>query len=29
VLAAILGSRSLPWLADEIIEPVMAEARRR
>jgi alkanesulfonate monooxygenase SsuD/methylene tetrahydromethanopterin reductase-like flavin-dependent oxidoreductase (luciferase family) len=29
VLAAILGSRSLPWLADEIIEPVIAEARRR
>jgi alkanesulfonate monooxygenase SsuD/methylene tetrahydromethanopterin reductase-like flavin-dependent oxidoreductase (luciferase family) len=29
VLAAILGSRSLRWLADEIIEPVMAEARHR
>jgi alkanesulfonate monooxygenase SsuD/methylene tetrahydromethanopterin reductase-like flavin-dependent oxidoreductase (luciferase family) len=29
VLAAILGSRSLRWLADEIIEPVMAETRPR
>jgi alkanesulfonate monooxygenase SsuD/methylene tetrahydromethanopterin reductase-like flavin-dependent oxidoreductase (luciferase family) len=29
VLAAILGSRSLRWLADEIIEPVMAEALHR
>jgi alkanesulfonate monooxygenase SsuD/methylene tetrahydromethanopterin reductase-like flavin-dependent oxidoreductase (luciferase family) len=29
VLAAILGSRSLRWLADEIIEPVMAEAQLR
>jgi alkanesulfonate monooxygenase SsuD/methylene tetrahydromethanopterin reductase-like flavin-dependent oxidoreductase (luciferase family) len=29
VLAAILGSRSLRWVADEIVEPVMAEARHR
>lgn len=29
VLAAVLGRRPLQWLADEIIEPVIAEARRR
>jgi alkanesulfonate monooxygenase SsuD/methylene tetrahydromethanopterin reductase-like flavin-dependent oxidoreductase (luciferase family) len=29
VLAAILGSRSLRWVADEIVEPVLAEARHR
>jgi alkanesulfonate monooxygenase SsuD/methylene tetrahydromethanopterin reductase-like flavin-dependent oxidoreductase (luciferase family) len=29
VLAAILSGRPLQWLADEIIEPVIAEARRR
>jgi alkanesulfonate monooxygenase SsuD/methylene tetrahydromethanopterin reductase-like flavin-dependent oxidoreductase (luciferase family) len=29
VLAAILGSRSLRWVADEIIEPVLAETERR
>jgi alkanesulfonate monooxygenase SsuD/methylene tetrahydromethanopterin reductase-like flavin-dependent oxidoreductase (luciferase family) len=29
VLAAILGSRSLRWLADEIIEPVLAETQPR
>jgi hypothetical protein len=29
VLAAILGGRPVRWLADEIIEPVLAQARRR
>jgi alkanesulfonate monooxygenase SsuD/methylene tetrahydromethanopterin reductase-like flavin-dependent oxidoreductase (luciferase family) len=29
VLAAILGDRPVRWLADEIIEPVLAEARSR
>jgi alkanesulfonate monooxygenase SsuD/methylene tetrahydromethanopterin reductase-like flavin-dependent oxidoreductase (luciferase family) len=29
VLAAILGARPVQWLADEIIEPVIAEAERR
>jgi alkanesulfonate monooxygenase SsuD/methylene tetrahydromethanopterin reductase-like flavin-dependent oxidoreductase (luciferase family) len=29
VLAAILGGRPVQWLADEIIEPVIAEAGRR
>jgi alkanesulfonate monooxygenase SsuD/methylene tetrahydromethanopterin reductase-like flavin-dependent oxidoreductase (luciferase family) len=29
VLAAILGGRPVQWLADEIIEPVIAEAERR
>jgi alkanesulfonate monooxygenase SsuD/methylene tetrahydromethanopterin reductase-like flavin-dependent oxidoreductase (luciferase family) len=29
VLAAVLSGRPVQWLADEIIEPVMAEAQRR
>jgi alkanesulfonate monooxygenase SsuD/methylene tetrahydromethanopterin reductase-like flavin-dependent oxidoreductase (luciferase family) len=29
VLAAILGGRPVRWLADEIIEPVLAQAGRR
>ena len=29
VLAAILGGRPVRWLADEIIEPVLAQARHR
>ena len=29
VLAAILGGRSLRWVADEIVEPVIATARHR
>jgi alkanesulfonate monooxygenase SsuD/methylene tetrahydromethanopterin reductase-like flavin-dependent oxidoreductase (luciferase family) len=29
VLAAILGGRPVQWLADQIIEPVLAEARPR
>jgi hypothetical protein len=29
VLAAILSGRSVQWLADEIIEPVIAEVQRR
>jgi hypothetical protein len=29
VLAAILGGRPVQWLADEIIEPVLAEAGAR
>lgn len=29
VLAAVLAGRPVRWLADEIIEPVLAKVRRR